>query len=242
MVKYLNKIILIAFLGLAIHANVHSQKLTHVLQFFPIEENNNAADSAISQDIMIDSCRTYYVYPLYSKEDNIAKIHDSIFLGIYKQNLDKQLIAALQDSLNHITDDDVKCILLSNQENILLYIYLNKWDSVLNAITKLEYPYKIDEFSFGEESEYVWIGMVRRNLHFVIIKKQKFMNDEIYRDISNASLSKEQRDFLMLFIPSYFGHNYTPDNIKVKTAYKNFKKKYPESKYSKYITDNKAYH
>ena len=179
-----------------------------------------------------DKIDSLVYFSIESNIDSIKKVRKLLLDELRSQNKNIQLVASLQDYLNNTIDGK-----LSNQENFLLYIYTEKWDSVLSTISKMEYPYKIDRFSLQGEDVWIW-GEHASNCTILIylIKKSKFINNQAYINISNAALSEEQKDFLKIFLPNYFGYNFTQNNIKVKIAYKYFNKKYPESWYLKYIS------
>jgi hypothetical protein len=171
--------------------------------------------------------------------DTIIKNRIVLFDEMQTQNPKVKKIALLQSKLNNISDSAVGDVLLSVEENLMLFIYQHEWDSVLSVISYLRYPYKVNMLSIGVD--FVYVSKQGGN-GFVPLNKSLFVNNNIFTSISNSSLLEEQKCFLKLFIHSYFGYKYIQGNIKIKSAYREFEKKYPDSRYSKYILiDNNIY-
>jgi len=158
-------------------------------------------------------------------------LRDEVFSG----NKDIQLIISIQSYLNNHTNANYEG--LSLEENFLLYIYTQKWDSVLNIISKMNYtdriPYRTYQFSLMGEDIVLTYEIGRYSIFF--IEKSKIINKQLYIDISNSTLSEEQKAFLKIFIPNYWGLKFTQNKISIKNAYDVFKEKYPESQYIEYI-------
>jgi hypothetical protein len=185
----------------------------------------NSYNCQIQIDTLIYSSKEKHID---SKIDTINRYRTLLFDEIRSQNKNIQLVANYQNYLNNIIDNG-----LPNEENFLLYIYTQKWDSVLNIISKMDYPYKVNNISLKGED--IWICGDYNCNYIILIKKSKFVNNQVYIDILNSAISEEQKDFLIIFIPNYFGNKITQNNIKIKTAFKIFKNQYPQSQYIKYI-------
>lgn len=171
-----------------------------------------------------------------TKIDKINRARDLLYEQIFiVKNKDIQFIKKIQNYLNNINDSS--CIGISFYENLLLYVYIRDWDNVLNTISKMTAPYKINHLSF--HGEMIFLQKQRRTSAFFTISKSQVVNKQFYVDISNSDLSKEQKEFIGIFIPKYLGCKFTQNNIKIKSAYKSFKKKYPKSQYLKYINNEK---
>lgn len=170
--------------------------------------------------------------------DTIINYRVLLFDEMQTQNPDSKKIALLQRKLNSISDSNFRNC-LDEEENLILFIYQQKWDSVLSIISCMHYPYKINMLSI--DVEYVYVSKYRDN-GFVPLNKSLFVNNKILTSISNSFLIEEQKDFLTLFIHSYFGYKNIQGNINIKSAFRKFKKKYPDSRYLKYIIiDNNIY-
>jgi hypothetical protein len=158
-------------------------------------------------------------------------LRNEIFFG----NKDFGLITAYQNYLNSLADANYNG--LSVEENFLLYIYIQEWNSVLNIIPEMNYttkiPYRTSQLSLMGKN--IFLDYEIGRCSFFLIEKSKILNKQLYINISNSTLSEEQKDFLTIFIPNYWGYKYTQNKISIKTAYDVFKKKYPESQYVEYI-------
>ena len=171
--------------------------------------------------------------------DTIINYRVLLFDELQNQNPNVNKIAILQSKLNSISDSNVSDVLLSEEENLILFIYQQKWDSVLSIISCMHYPYKVDMLSI--DGEYVYVSKYNDNF-FDPLNKSLFVNNKIFTSITNSSLIEEQKYFLTLFIHSYFGYKNIQGNIKVKSAFRKFKKEYSNSRYLKYIIiDNNIY-
>lgn len=225
MIKYLIKIIL---MFCVVDTDIyHQNTINHLLSFSWATCHEKHRDNTASQ------------YPLSYQSDTNERLRSMLFDEIRIKHPNKQVIIALQDALNGRMQDSVKRALLSDEENLILYIFLHRWDSVLKIIPHL-YPYKVNLLSLEGEEIYV---SVNGNSAFVPIQKSKFVNSKICTSISNSLLSDEKKEFLNLFIHSYFGYQRLQNNIKLRRAYKTFKKKYTNSEYLKYISlDNRLYY
>jgi len=207
MIKVNNTVISLIFWGIIIINNIYCQvNIDSILQSQPLTK--------------IDQI-------------NISRVllHDEVFSG----NKNLGLITAYQNYLNSFTDANYKG--LSIEENFLLYIYTQKWDSVLNIIPKMNYtdriPYRTYQLSLIGDNICLTYEIGRCSIFF--IEKSKIINKQLFVDISNSTLSEEQKDFLAIFIPNYWGYKFTQNKAKITTAYETFKQKYPESQYVEYI-------
>ena len=180
----------------------------------------------------IDSSLTNYSI---IETEKYIKANNLLIDAINSKNKNKNLISEIQTYLNENYIENDYFNKLSINENFLIYLYVNNWDSVYKIIDVLNTP-KRRKLKIDVYPNYIY------NLHNILTHKifvADSMNN-IINEVNNSDLSKEKKDFLKIYIPYYYSNyniiDYTESfSDSLNTKYKDFKNNYSESKYTNYI-------